>query len=241
MLLVNQFKTKFIIICCIMISPPVFSQIRSNDVGILLGTSQYNGDVNMTKAYYSPHFTAALYYRQTYNNHYSWRFGLTYGELQGSDSDFDNSYQKTRDYTFADNNLYEFSSVVEYNFFELNYDEKDERFTPFVVGGLGVFYAAELKWHEMFNIPMGFGLKYKIAENLEINADWTIRKTSTDKLDLLDDNSVGYKAHKQFSFTSTNDWYSLVGVTLMINFMSNNSPCGIYDKKNYEYIKKRRR
>lgn len=240
MQIVTQYRKLYILLIISLISSIAFSQNRSNDFGIFLGTSQYNGDVNMSKPYYKPHFTGALLYRKTYNHYFSWRFGLSYGELQGTDKDFDNEYQQHRDYTFEDNNLYEFSSVLEFNFLELTADKDEYNYTPYVIGGLAIFNASEIKWNEMVTIPLGLGFKYKFADNYEISIEWAFRKTSTDKLDLLDENSVGYKQQKQFSFNSNNDWYSLLGATFMINFLGNNSPCGIYEKKRYEYFKKRK-
>lgn len=237
----NQFIKIITFITLTVISFNSQCQIISRDFGLFLGTSQYNGDVNMQKAYYSPHLTAALMYRKTYNYHYGWRFAITYAELKGNDLNFDNSYQEKRKYEFKDYNIYEFSSLVEFNFFELTPDEEEDNFTPFVVGGLAIFNAAEITLKEMITIPMGVGVKYKLAPNLELMAEWTFRKTFTDKLDLLDENSVGYKRAKQISFNKTKDWYSLLGVTVVYNFLSNNAPCHIYSKKQYEFIKKKRR
>ncbi|HPY82966.1 MAG TPA: DUF6089 family protein, partial [Bacteroidales bacterium] len=47
------------------------AQLKEVNLGLFLGTSQYNGDINMTKAYYSPHFSCGLHVKQVYNYHYT--------------------------------------------------------------------------------------------------------------------------------------------------------------------------
>ena len=34
------------------------------------------------------------------------------------------------------------------------------------------------------NIPIGFGVKYKLAERLNVGAEWTMRFTTSDRLDV---------------------------------------------------------
>lgn len=237
----NRLIVYSILLFSLLVSTSVFSQIyRSRDIGIFVGTSQYNGDVNMTRAYYAPHPTAALYLRKTYNFRYSWRLSITYGELQGFDSDFTSKYQQKREQEFTKTHIYEMASLVEFNFFDITPDEKDHNFSPMIVAGAGLFYSDNLPFKEMLCFPLGLGAKYKLAPNIELMAEWTFRKTFTDNLDQLDALAVGYKKYKQISFEKTNDWYSLLGVTLLINFMSDNAPCHIYDKKGYEILTKKR-
>ncbi len=241
MIVTIKLSTVLLCITCLFYSTSVVSQIyRSRDIGLFVGTSQYNGDVNMTNPYYSPHWTAALHLRKTYNYRYSWRVSISYGELKGYDTDFSNKYQQHRKHDFTKTHIYEMASLVEFNFFDITPNEKDHNFSPVLIGGAGIFYSEELKLKEMICFPVGLGLKYKLASNLELMAEWTFRKTYTDKLDQLDADALGYKRYKQISFNKTNDWYSLLGVTLLINFMSDSAPCHIYDKKGYEIFTKKR-
>jgi len=219
-----------------------FSQNRGQDFGLFVGTSQYNGDVNMEKAYNNPHWTASLWYKRVYNERYSLRFAITYGELQSSDTDFLNEYQQNREYYFEDHNLYEFSSVVEFNFFEITEDIDENNFSPYLVGGVAVFSAIGVdKWYQAFSLPIGAGLKFRLSPRIELDVEWVFRKTSTDNLDnLAQYQKYGLKRFKQQSFTETKDWYSLLGATFVISFMNTKSPCPVYgEKKKYELIKKR--
>lgn len=237
----NRLIISILLLISLQVSSSVFSQTyRSRDIGIFVGTSQYNGDVNMTQAYYSPHWTAALYVRKTYNYRYSWRLSATYGELKGFDSDFNSKYQEHREHEFTKTHIYELASLVEFNFFEITPDEKDNNFSPMIIAGAGIFYSDNLPFKEMLCFPLGLGAKYKLAPNLELMAEWTFRKTFTDNLDQLNSDAMGHKRYKQTSFIKTKDWYSLLGITLLINFRSDIAPCHIYEKKGYEVFTKKR-
>lgn len=225
----------------ILLSPVIlFAQRRDVDFGFILGTMQYNGDVNMTKPFYSPQPCIGGIFRKNFNPHYSLRFGVTYGQLKADDWDFENSYQQNRSYYFDDTKILEFSSMVEFNFYEVTPNKKEKNFSPFVVGGLGVMYIEGLKWTEAFNIPLGLGLKYKLLPKLELRAEWTWRKTFTDGLDhLADKANDGYLQYKQISFSKTKDWFSVLGISLLFNFSDEKIPCPIYEGKSYGRYRKK--
>ena len=233
------------ILCIIIMLQSIYAssqQIIGRDYGFFVGTSQYNGDVNMTKAYYSPHLTGALWYKQIYNSHYSLRFAITYGEIKASDLDFDNAYQQNRKYEFSDHNIYEFSTLIEFNFFPITPDEDENNISPYVVAGPGLFFAQGVEGFNILCFPMGVGIKYRLSSRMELNVEWVFRKTFSDNLDELESSQEsGYKQYKQQSFDETNDWYSLLGASILISFMNPKSPCPVYrDKLNYELIKKHR-
>lgn len=218
----------------------LFAQHKDFDFGIMLGTTQYNGDVNMTKAYYSPQPAIALLYKKNYNSHYSLRLAATVGNLKATDPDFDNAYQINREYFFDDTRIIEFSAGVEFNFYEITPDKKKHNFSPFVTFGLGAMYLEDVKFYEVFNIPMGLGLKYKITPRIELRCEWAFRKTFTDKLDqLANESRDGYLQYKQISFNKTKDWFSVAGISVMFNFSDGKAPCHIYDLRKYDYKRKK--
>ena len=216
------------------------AQHKDFDVGILLGTSQYNGDINLTRAYYSPQPTIAGIFKKNYNPHYSLRLCATLGNLKAEDEDFDNAYQQNRNYYFDNTKIMEFSCGVEFNFFELTEDPKTHNFSPYVTFGLGALYMENSKWFEAIDIPMGLGLKYKVHPRLELRGEWVFRKTFTDRLDQLADAPIdGYQQYKQISFQRTKDWFSVLGISLLMNFSDSKVPCHIYDLRVYHTKKKR--
>lgn len=231
-------KKIFFLFVCLFCTQLTHAQLKEVNVGLFFGSSQYNGEINMTKAYYSPHLTGGLHVKQVYNYHYTLRFAVSYAELKGYDKDFDNLFQHHRAHEFSDNNIYEFTALTEFNFFQVTPDREEDNFSPYVVGGLGVFYADELEWYQILNIPMGIGLKFRIATRAELNLEWVFRKTFTDKLDRLESSGIGYKNFKQYSFENTNDWYSILGISVLFSFLNPQSPCPVYYKKPYELGKR---
>lgn len=217
-----------------------YAQRLDVDFGLLLGSAQYNGDVNMTRAYTHPSPTIGFIFRKNFSPFYSIRAGLTFGRLRCEDSYYDNSYQQNRDFYFDDTRLMELSAMLELNFFEVTTNKKDHNFSPYTVFGLGLMYYENTKWYEHINIPMGLGIKYKILPRLEIRGEWVFRKTFTDKLDQLADNATdGFLEYKQINFKQTNDWFSILGISLLFNFSDDKVPCPIYEPK--KYMTRRRR
>ena len=246
---VSNVRKKIIVIAAMLLLVPcAYSQLIENHaLGFMVGTSQYNGDVNMTRAYYKPFPSAALIYKMRFNNHYVARFSFTYAELQGRDIDFPNTYQQNRRYSFWHNNIYEASAMMEFNFLEFAYAEKRYRtkrenfFSPYVVGGIALFYADQSEFKDIFAIPMGFGLKYRVSDRVELNVEWTWRMTFTDNLDLMDSNIPYYDLMKQAWFKETNDWYSVVGASVIFALKQKKSTCTIYEKKTHEHFIKKSR
>lgn len=235
-----------VFLCCIisivLYTPQSFAQNHKNvDLGILLGTAQYNGDINMTKAYYSPQPAIALIFKRNYNPHYALKINATVANLKADDKDFSNTYQQERNYYFDNTRIIEFSAGVEFNFFEVTNEKKIHKFSPFVSFSLGAMYMENAKIYEILTIPMGLGVKYRILPKLELRCDWTFRKTFNDKLDQLADAPLdGYQQYKQISFNKTNDWFSILGVSLLYNFSKDKIPCHIYEQRTYNTKKRRR-
>lgn len=78
-----------------------------------------------------------------------------------------------------------------------------KRITPYMQVGLGVVYAHTSTMRNGTRhtgnavnvcIPVGIGLKYKVAPRLNLGLDWTMRFTPSDKLDGLAD-PTGIKSH----------------------------------------------
>ena len=100
-------------------------------------------------------------------------------------------------------------------------------------------YIENSEWYEAFNIPMGLGLKYKLLPRLELRGEWVFRKTFTDNLDQLAyQANDGYLQYQQISFKETNDWFSILGVSLLFNISQDQIPCPTYNVRTYNYKRK---
>lgn len=249
-MMVSNVRKKIIVLTMtlLVLVPCAYSQfIQNHALGFMIGTSQYNGDANMTKAYYQPFPSAAILYKLRFNDHYVLRFSFTYAELQGRDTDFSIDYQQNRRYEFWHNNIFEAGALLEFNFLEFAYSEnrykakREKFFSPYVVGGIALFYADQSNFNDIFAIPLGVGLKYRVSHRMELNVEWTWRKTFTDNLDLFGDDMPYYDLLKQPWFEKTKDWYSVVGISVLWAFRQKNNSCMIYEKKAYERIIKKER
>ena len=218
-----------------------YGQKKDFDFGFIVGTVQYNGDVNMRSPYYSPRPAFGGIFRKNFNPHYSLRLGATFGHLAANDTDFDNAYQQNRSFYFDDTKIMEASAMLEYNFFEVTNNKKEKNFSPFVIFGIGALYLENIKLYEAINISQGIGIKYKLLPRIELRGEWAFRKTFSDKLDQLADHpNDGYLHYKQISFRKTNDWFSVLGISLLFNFSDEKIPCPIYDLRKYDNSNKRK-
>ena len=81
--------------------------------------------------------------------------------------------------------------TYEYNFWPYGTGKEyrgAKKLTPFLFFGLGTTYVSGNGNNVMtMNLPMGVGLKYKISPRVNLNLDWTMHFTMSDKLDGVTD------------------------------------------------------
>lgn len=181
-----------------------------NEIGITGGATYYIGDLNPSKHY--PRDTklgGGLLFRHNITDRFALRFQGLYGTLQAYDSDSDDSLAVLRNLHFRAR-LFEFSGLMEVNFFKYRSREKDGRkWTPFLFVGLAYFRAnpqAMLNdtWYSLqplgtegqgttardteaykidqISIPFGAGLKFNFGR-LDMQLEWGLRRTYTDYID----------------------------------------------------------
>lgn len=195
------------------------------EVGAGVGLMSYEGDFNgsITKGM-QPMFSAIL--RRNFNPYMGLKLSASYGKIKGSSDDNATYYPEyaNNKYEF-DNTLADLSLVYEYNFWPYG-TGKDyrgaKRLTPFVFAGLGATYATG-SGDNVFtaNVPIGLGLKYKIATRLNLGVEWTMHFSLSDKLDGVED-PYGVKSSGLFKNT---DCYSALQVTLTYSFMAKCRTC----------------
>lgn len=91
-------------------------------------------------------------------------------------------------------NVIDFGVQFEFNFWGYGIGRGFEgysRITPYMLFGAGVTLAPKpLKMNAGFNIPLGVGVKYKVRPRLNIGLEWSMRFTTTDKLDVSNADGV---------------------------------------------------
>ncbi|HTO14597.1 MAG TPA: DUF6089 family protein [Edaphocola sp.] len=188
-----------------------------NEYGLMVGASQYFGDLNPEYGFKSLRPAAGVYYRYYFNPYISTRINLGYAHLSGKDSDFKNPFQQIRNLSF-ENDIIEASVLGEFNFFYFMTGDKYRRFTPYMVLGLGVIYSdpyvkyngrkeylkplntegqniSEYKGRNYNRVnmimPFGAGVKYWIRPGVNLGFEVVHRFAFTDYLDDVSQTFVG--------------------------------------------------
>ncbi|MDB5206652.1 MAG: outer rane beta-barrel protein [Flavisolibacter sp.] len=201
-------KLTFIVL--ILTSQNLFAQFQ---IGPFLGAGGYLGDLNYTPAKrLKPAIGIAGLYEVS--NRINLRGGITFGKLEGGDQWSGTAYLKeNRNLSFT-SNISEFSLVAEFIPFNLN----KINWSPYIFGGIALFhfnpyvkdsgttvYLKPLSTEgqglpeypdrkpyslTQFSIPFGGGLKYILSDNVMLDLEFGLRKTSTDYLDDVSTNFI---------------------------------------------------
>ena len=201
------------------------------EIGVGAGMVAYEGDYNGSiTSGMQPAATVML--RRIFNPYMGLRLAATYGKLKGSDrglktyipdTDGDTSYE-------FNNTLADLSLTYEYNFwpYGTGHDYRGaKRLTPFIFAGLGATYVTG-GGNNVFtaNLPLGLGVKYKLAPRLNLGVEWAMHFSLSDKLDGTVD-PYGIKSSGLFKNT---DCYSALQVSLTYSFMAKCRTCHNQDE-----------
>lgn len=115
---------------------PSFAQ--KSEIGVMVGTSFYNGELNRKKLFFLPKFAFGAFYRYNFNNHFSSKLCFLYGNVEGNDALSATPEQIQRNLSFK-SVIAEFSLQLEINFLPFVAGDPKTPFTPYVFGGFGVF------------------------------------------------------------------------------------------------------
>ncbi len=123
-------------------------------------------------------------------------------------------------------------ALGEFNFF--NYGVKKWEadyswFSPCLLAGLGaVVYDFGDNTKFGLTLPIGVGLKFKLASRVNVGMYWTVAKVFSDKMDNMPNPNGSYG-----KFWNNQDWYSTAQIYLSFNFYKICAPCrnGIKKKK----------
>lgn len=181
-----------------------------HEIGISLGVANYWGDLQPKFwASYGYQPMVGILYKYYTSPHVGFRFGLSYTNLSAADSMSIVPTNKARNLTFA-THLLELHSALEINFLPI--DVFRRKATPYIFGGIGVFYFnpyaeddggnrhflrplstegeglpmyPDRKQYSLVNVsfPFGGGFKFFIGRTIMLCGELGFRYTSTDYLD----------------------------------------------------------
>ena len=122
--------------------------------------------------------------------------------------------------------IYDFSNAMfdlgvryEYNFWPYGTGRDyrgAKRLTPFVFGGVGgVLVSTNDKSVISLSVPVGVGVKYKVARRLNLSLEWAMHFTDSDRLD-----GVADPYHiKSTGLFKNRDCYSMLQLSLTYSFL----------------------
>ncbi|RLK06995.1 type IX secretion system protein PorG [Tenacibaculum discolor] len=198
-------------------------QSQTHEIGFFAGGSNYVGDIGSTNYIYPNEFAGGLVYKYNLNPRIALRGTYTYIPVSGNDNDADNAFRQNRGISFS-NTIHEFAAGVEFNFFDYNINDYRTTFTPYILAEVAAFnYKSPeptsssntilLKNKFSYTVPVGIGLKGRLADNFAIAFETSVRFTFVDDIDFTTDriNSLDFGGNG-------NDWYVFSGVSIVYTF-----------------------
>lgn len=195
----------FIIVAGLLISFLPLKAQRGWELGAWAGVSYYFGDLNTTFNLSRPGPAGGASARFNFNNRLSAKFDLNYGRISADDQFSKNDFERARNLSFS-SNIFEFSGQFEFNFMPYIHGSDDFPFTPYLFGGLSVFYfnpkavfegesyalrdmgtEGQFTGNEYFLVQpalvYGGGVKFDLNDVWSVNVEISARRLFTDYLD----------------------------------------------------------
>lgn len=186
------------------------------DFGGQVGMAGYLGDAS-SSIFSKPGVAAGLSFRYLPDVRWTLRTVMNVMSLSGDTKNMDDVFPDGAQYSFK-STVFDLGERLEFNFFPYGIGEtykKLRRWTPYLAVGLG-FTLASCEGETAFavNIPMAFGVKYKLSKRWNLGAEFSMTKVFSDHVDgpLSDLHQI------KSSFARNTDWYSNISVSITYEF-----------------------
>ena len=196
------------------------------EVGGGIGAVTYLGDFN-SNLFRDMQPMGSLLAKYRIDPRQALALNISYGKLKGSSSNEKTYYPDSiKDYSFK-TNLVDVGLRYEYNFWPYGTGQEyrgAKRLTPYIYIGMGATIAKADKADKTevaFNLPLGGGVKYKMADRLNLGVEWTIHFTTSDMLDGVKD-PYGITSSGLFKNT---DCYSQLRVSVTYDLWAKCKTC----------------
>ena len=179
------------------------------ELGGNAGISYYFGDLNTNYNISKPGFAIELKTRKNFNERISLAAGLQYAQVQASDKNSNNNFEKARNLDFK-SVLWDLNFTMEFNFFPYFHGSKDFYYTPYLFAGFSILkynpttelegvrynlreFGTEGQFLGNEYFLMSGALVYGIGFKWDINRDWSVntqisgRKLFSDYIDDVSD------------------------------------------------------
>ncbi|GHA24520.1 hypothetical protein GCM10007103_02200 [Salinimicrobium marinum] len=224
-------RYNFVMFLMLICGTQAFSQ--RFEVGPFIGGANYIGDVGNTTYIrpQNPVFGGLVKWNQS--TRYAYRFSLLFAEIEADDARSNDTRRQQRGYSFT-NNITEASLGVEFTFWDWDLHSRTYQSTPYLYSGLNYYFANHFRLNNgalekagnnwEFSIPMVFGYKQTLTNNLAGGIELGARYTFTDNLDGSKPSEIdGNFRSDDFGNPNTTDWYVFTGIYITINF--GRKPC----------------
>jgi hypothetical protein len=200
------------------------------ELGGALGGSFYLGDANFTELFKELSAVGGLVARYNLNPRTAVKGNFVAAGISGTTNGSEYRIPGGEDINFS-RTLYDLGAQFEYNFFPYGSGGGYKRlysFTPYVFGGIGFTYAGK-PMDNVFtlNFPIGLGVKYKIANRLNVGCELSFRFSMSDKLDVTEATSVTLEEPLKIksSGMKNKDSYSFFALFLTYDIMPKYRKC----------------
>ena len=214
--------------CCIVAAKAQTATYKF-DIGAQLGMSGYIGEANTSNIFKHPGFDGELSSRYIGNTRWAIRGVFSTFGLSGNTAELDNVLPGNASYSFS-SQVFDLGARGEFNFLPYGIGETYKRLrrcTPYVTVGIGVAMARTGgKTYAAPTIPMGLGLKFKVAERWNLGLEFTMTKAFNDHFDspdLADLNQI------KVDFYKNTDWYSRLTIGVSYEFGRRCETCHYVD------------
>lgn len=188
---------------------------RGSEYGFALGGSQYFGDLNDNYGFKFIRPAVGGFVRLHLNPFIAMRFSANVTRVGYDDKLNSNTYLNLRNLNFQ-SDIAEALVQAEFNFFRFATGESNSRFTPYLTGGIGAFYANPYTTYldrryylkklgtegqyagfaKPYNtvgvcFPIGAGIKYWIRPGFNFGIEIADRLTLSDYMDDVSTNYIG--------------------------------------------------
>lgn len=159
------------------------------ELGGMFGTGFYLGDANYSSLYKKSQLAGGLLFRYNINPRMALKFDLMYSGIAGNALELKNKYPNVtnQEWDFK-KSVFDLGCQYELNFWGYGTGTSGykghKRLAPYIQMGLGFTYGNKTV---TMNIPIGFGVKYKLKERVNVGFDWCMHFSMSDKLDGISD------------------------------------------------------
>lgn len=192
------------------------------ELGGGIGVVSYEGDFNGNIfKQMQPMFT--LLGRYKFNPRMALALNVSYGKIKGSSKNAETYFPLTEEVDF-NHGIVDVGLRYEYNFWPYGTGREyrgAQKLTPYIYIGLGTTFVKPDKTEVALNLPIGAGVKYKVAERWNLALEWTMHFTTSDLLDGVKD-PYGIKSSGLFKNT---DCYSHLRMSLTYDLWAKCNTC----------------